>query len=187
MKAASRSEGPGDTAYWVEGFSEKTKMTQDLDEDGDYSAHAEDEDDTTHARWRALFSFTRQSHTLTLIIAIVLSIVSGVIIPATSIFLGLAFNAFTDFGAGQLSGHELLHKVSIQSIALVALGGANWALTGGHFMFWLVFGELQAQSVRDRLFDGLMEKDMSWYDMRKNGVGALIPRLHRFVGHPHLA
>lgn len=131
------------------------------------------------AGWLSLFNFTSKHHTPTLTIALILSIISGIVIPAVSIFLGKIFNLFTEYASGKISGHVLVSKVSINCIALVAIGVGSWALNGGYFMFWLVFGELQAKSVRDRLFDGLMQKDMEWYDMRKNGVSALIPRLQR--------
>lgn len=132
-----------------------------------------------HAPWRSLFNFTIKNHTVPLLIALFLSIVSGIVMPAMSIFLGKLFNSFAEFGGGKISGQQLLSNVSIDCIALVGIGAAGWLFNGGFFMFWLVFGELQAQSVRKKLFDGLMQKDMEWYDMRKNGVGGLIPRLQR--------
>ncbi|KAI9784929.1 MAG: hypothetical protein M1816_000565 [Peltula sp. TS41687] len=139
------------------------------------------------AGWLSLFNFTSKHHTPTLTIALILSVISGIVIPAVSIFLGRIFNLFTDYAIGKITGHVLVHKVSINCIALVAIGVGSWALNGGYFMFWLVFGELQAKSVRDRLFDGLMQKDMEWYDMRKNGVSALIPRLQSQIRELQMA
>ena len=129
------------------------------------------------ARWRSLFRFTTRAHYIPLLLGLLLSICSGIIIPALSIFLGRLFDSFTDFGAGRLSGPGLVSKVSRNAIYLVGLGSASWLLNGCYFMSWLVFGELQAKSVRDKLFDGLLQKDMEWYDLRKAGVGAMIPRL----------
>ena len=136
-----------------------------------------------NARWRSLFNFTKTTHITTLIVATVLSMLSGFIAPAVAIFAGKLFAAFAEYGGGRTDGHELVSRVSTQCIALVALGGASWVLNGGYFMFWLVFGELQAKNAREKLFGGLMERDMAWYDMRKDGVGALIPRLQRSVWH----
>ena len=132
------------------------------------------------APWRSLFNFTTKAHCLNLGIALIFSIVSGVVIPAVSIFLGRLFNLFTEYGGGQISGPDLVRKVAVNCIALVGVGAGSWVLNGGFFMFWLVFGEIQAQTVRDKLFDGLMQKDLEWYDLRKNGIGALIPRLQRY-------
>ncbi|KAI9682080.1 MAG: hypothetical protein M1817_000134 [Caeruleum heppii] len=160
--------------------AEKTntvRMEDDVDLQGD-----RDEDDARiehaqRATWPSLFNFTRRSHAATLAIAILLSVISGIIIPAVSIFLGRIFNSFTEFGGGNLEGPELVSRVSRECIYLTALGAAGWILNGGYFMCWLVFGEMQARTVRHELFDGLMDKDMAWYDMRKNGISALIPRL----------
>ena len=151
--------------------------------DGDIEESADQEDDderagrVRRASWRSLFNFTSRSHLFPLLAALALSVASGIIIPALAVFLGLVFDSFTDFGAGTISGSSLIGKVSKNAIALAGLGSASWLLNGCYFMAWLVFGELQAKNVRDRLFDGMLQKDMEWYDMRKAGVGALIPRL----------
>ena len=160
------------------GISSKTeyrKMDDDVEEEGGIDEE-QNHDKARRAGWRSLFNFTRKKHAITLALALILSVTSGVIIPALAIFLGSVFDSFTNFGAGKLSGSALLRKVSLDALALVGLGSASWLLNGGYFMLWLAFGELQAKSVREKLFDGMLEKDMEWYDMRKNGIGALVPR-----------
>lgn len=138
---------------------------------------ADDEDETRHAEWRSLFNFTSRAHVLSLIIAICLSVASGIVIPALAIFLGKIFDKFAAYGAGTISGSDLTSEVSKNGLYLLGLGSASWLLNGSYFMFWLLFGELQAKSVREKLFDGMLQKDMEWYDMRKSGVNAMIPRL----------
>ncbi|KAI9762777.1 MAG: hypothetical protein M4579_000129 [Chaenotheca gracillima] len=147
----------------------------------------DEETDIQHAPWRSLFNFTTKKHAVPLTLAITLSIISGIIVPTMSIFLGKIFNSFTDFGGGVLTGDELLSKVSLYGAALVAVGGAGWVCNGSYFTFWLIFGELQAKSVRDKLFDDMMEKDMEWYDVRKIGIGALIPRLQAQIRELQIA
>ena len=93
----------------------------------------------------------------------------------------MIFDAFTAFGAGTVSGDALSSKVSTNAIYLVALGGASWFLNGTYFMMWLIFGELQAKSARDKLYAGMLEKEMAWYDNRKAGINALIPRTQTSV------
>ena len=129
------------------------------------------------ASWKSLFNFTTKAHYIPLCLGLLLSVCSGIIIPALALLLGRIFDSFTDFGAGRLSGPGLISRVSQNATYLAALGSASWLLNGSYFMFWLVFGELQAKSVRDKLFNGMLQKDMEWYDLRKAGVGALIPRL----------
>lgn len=127
--------------------------------------------------WRALFGFTRRDHIFVLLIALIFSLASGIAIPALAIFLGKLFNLITNFGAGHLNGHKLVAKTSTYGLYLVALGCTSAALNAGYFGCWILFGELQAKAVRDRLFDGLLEKDMEWFDMRKAGANAMVQRL----------
>lgn len=150
-------------------------MDQDIEDQGEQDDDR-DEEQVLRAGWRSLFSFATKRHGLPLLFAIILSIASGIVIPALALFLGSIFDSFTKFGAGMLSASDLVKRVSWDGLALVGLGSASWLLNGGYFVLWLAFGELQAKSVRDKLFDGMLEKDMEWYDMRKNGIGALLPR-----------
>ena len=137
----------------------------------------ENDEQVVRAQWRSLFAFTTRTHILPLTVALLLSVGSGIVIPALALFLGRIFGFFSDFGAGKIGGSDLTQKVASNALILVGLGAASWFLNGTFFMFWLAFGELQAGSVRDKLFDGMLKKDMEWYDMRKAGVSALIPRL----------
>lgn len=112
-----------------------------------------------------------------LIPACLFSIASGILYPALAIFLGKIFNAFSHFGAGELSAHELKSQVSIQAFAILGLAGANWLLKALFFTTWLMLGELQAKEVRDELFANLLQKDFEWYEVQPRGIGALLPRL----------
>jgi len=134
-------------------------------------------DQSQGASWRALFNFTSKAHVLSLILALIFSVASGIIIPALAVFLGKLFDVFTQYGADEISGPDLVHKVSRFGIYLVGLGCASGVLNAFYFMLWLVFGELQAKAVREKLFDGMLEKEMEWYDMRKAGIDTLISRL----------
>ena len=96
--------------------------------------------------------------------------------PTMALFLGWIFDAFTAFGAGTIMGNDLAGRVTQNAMYLVILGGASWFFNGSYFMLWLVFGELQAKSARDALYIGMLEKEMAWYDNRKAGINALIPR-----------
>ena len=142
-------------------------------------ADEEFDDQYNPPRWRSLFSFTTKTHLCPLVLGLILSVTSGIIIPALAVFLGRLFDSFASFGERSLSGPDLVAQVSQDGLYLFALGFASWILNGSYFMFWLVFGELQAKSVRDTLFANLLQKDISWYEMRKGGVGAMVSRLQR--------
>ena len=138
-----------------------------------------EDDSARRPTWGSLFSFTSRTHALPLLIALILSVASGVIIPALAVFLGKIFDLFTNFGAGKIGGSNLVGRVSTYGIALSGLGCASGFLNATYYGFWLTFGELQAKSAREKLFDAMLEKDMEWYDMRKSGIDTLISRLQR--------
>ncbi len=156
--------------------TEKDAKAVDIDGVGD-SGTDEDSSQTVRARWLSLFNFTSRSHSIPLALALFVSIVSGIIIPALAVFLGKIFDSFTSFGAGQISGSDLVKTVSTYGLALVGLGCASGLINAVYLMLWLVFGELQAKSARGKLFDKMLEKDMEWFDMRTSGIGTLISRL----------
>lgn len=156
--------------------TEDTAMEIDVDDAGDLEADNEAINLSKHAKWRALFIFISKRDTIPLLLALIFSIAAGIIAPALAIFLGKIFDLFTNFG-GEISGSDLVNKVSAYAIILAGLGTASGLLHAGYFMLWLVFGELQAKHVRERLFDGMLEKDMGWYDTRTDGIDTLVSRL----------
>ncbi|KAL6716564.1 ATP-dependent permease [Lecanora helva] len=138
--------------------------------------HEEEENQVRDVSWLALLNFMQRSHAIIFVLAILLSVASGVMIPALAIFLGKVFDLFTTFGAGEISGSDLLRKVSKYGLELTGLGCASGALNAIFFGLWVFFGELQAKSVRAKLFDAMLTKDLDWYDMRKAGIETLISR-----------
>jgi ATP-binding cassette, subfamily B (MDR/TAP), member 1 len=132
------------------------------------------------SKWRSLFNFSSRQHAPILLVALLLAAAAGITGPALAIFFRKTFNAFSAYGSGT-DGHVLMHKISKNAIALCILGGTVWLLKGGHSALWMLFGELQAKTARDMLFQNLLEKDFEWYEMRASGIGALLPRLQTYV------
>jgi ATP-binding cassette subfamily B (MDR/TAP) protein 1 len=62
-------------------------------------------------------------------------------------------------------------------LILTGIASVNWMANSIYFFFFLTFGELQARSARNRIFDALMSKDMAWYDTRETGTAALLPAI----------
>lgn len=137
----------------------------------------EEGDEAEVSGWLSLFNFTSRIHLVSLSIALILSVASGIIIPAFAVILGKVFDLFTKYGGKEMSGSDLVKKISIYGLGLVGLGSGSGILNAGYFMAWLVFGELQAKAAREQLFDGMLKKDLDWYDMRKAGIDTLISRL----------
>jgi len=142
-----------------------------------HGASASETEDAVSAPWKALFYFTTKKHIPSLVVGVVTAIISGASSPAQSFLIGKAFGLFTTYGAGGITAKDLLDKESKYVLYMVAVGVGSWLIRFVFFTSWLSFGELQAKSARDRLFCGLLHKDIAWYDRRKHGVGALSTRL----------
>jgi len=134
-------------------------------------------EESATAPWRALFFFTIKSNLPILISGTAFSIIAGASAPISAWIQGKIFESFSLLGAGQLTGDQLYNENRKYVLYFVALAGATWLVNTGEFACWMSFGELQAKSARDRLFHGLLKKEIEWYDMRKHGIGALLPRL----------
>ena len=156
-------------------------IAMEIDDDCTGDLEAEDEENklAKRANWHSLFEFTSKKDLKLSFVAVTFSVAAGIVAPALAVFLGKIFNLFTSFGADQISGADLLEQVSTYSIILTGLGSASGLLHASYFSLWLVFGEVQAKNVRRRLFDGMLEKDVSWYDMRMDGIDTLVSRLQK--------
>jgi len=132
------------------------------------------EDEQIIAPWISLFVFTTRRHRIALGAALVLSVVSGLVIPGMSVLMGRIFGAFARFGSGALRPGEFMDEVKKYTLWLTLLGCCSWMLNGAFFAIWLWFGELQAKSARDKLFDSLIGRDLNWFEERKSGVSAMI-------------
>ena len=128
--------------------------------------------------WKiSIFAFTTKKHFLVLFPAILLATIAGVIRPVLAIFLGYIFDELLSFGTGVSTKSDLLHNITTWTGAIIGVGGATLLTNGAFFLLWLVFGEMQARSVRDMAFVGMLEKEIEWYDLRVDGIGSLLVRL----------
>jgi len=141
----------------------------------------EDESGKHRASFPLICAFTHKKHLVVLIPALVLTTVAGAIKPAITIFLGRIFDELANFSAGSITGDELFENVSTWCIALTGLGIATMLVNGGFFSLWMVFGEMQARSVRDKAFVSLEKKDIEWYDLRVDGIGSLLVRIQTYA------
>ncbi|TVY40590.1 Alpha-factor-transporting ATPase, partial [Lachnellula subtilissima] len=132
----------------------------------------------TPASWRSLFAFTNRQHTGYLVLSLISSIGAGIPQPTSAIFYGYIFSDLAKYGSGNASGRDTLNNISIWCIALTVVGVVAWVLQGGSLSSWMIFGEVQAKTVRQAMFEGMLEKDMEWYDLREDGVASLLVRIH---------
>ena len=130
-------------------------------------------------RWRSLFSFTERSHLWILIPAALCSVVAGILQPAMAFFFGKFFDTFSKFATGDFDSETFMTKCSSIFAALFVVAATTFLLKGSLFGLWLVFGELQARTVRVLLFASLIGRDIEWFEARTNEVGTLLIRIQR--------
>ncbi|KAF5690975.1 STE6 [Fusarium circinatum] len=127
--------------------------------------------------WKQLFLFTRRSHSGALIAALLAAGFSAGFKTVLSVILGKVFDIIAGFGNGSLSGDEALSQVGRWAIVLVGLGIGNWIASTAFLALWVIFGELQACSVRQDMFASLLSKDMAWFDSQSEGISSLLIRI----------
>ncbi|KAF5691096.1 ABC transporter [Fusarium denticulatum] len=127
--------------------------------------------------WKQLFLFTRQSHSGALIAALLAAGFSAGFKTVLSVILGKVFDIIAGFGNGSLSGDEALSQVGRWALVLVGLGVGNWVASTAFLALWVIFGELQACSVRQDIFASLLSKDMAWFDSQSEGISSLLIRI----------
>lgn len=120
----------------------------------------------------SLFSFITTNHVPTMALATFFALLAGIIMPLFAVILGNLFNTFMLFGAGSVSSQTLLDQVVSGCVQLAVLGIANWVLNGSYFLFFIVFGEQQAASARAEVFQGLLEREIEWFEGQENGTAA---------------
>ena len=127
--------------------------------------------------WKALFGFTTKQHLPVILGGIVGAVVAALAMPVFAILYGLIFREYTNYGAGKTDSNGLIDNMTRICIILTGVATLTWITQSVYFFFFLTFGELQARSARNRIFDALMKKDMTWYDMRESGIAAFLPTI----------
>ena len=126
-----------------------------------------------NASWRALFYFMTRKHTTSICVALSAAVLTGFVVPFEAFWLGKIFEGFA---SGKIDNQELVSKTSRFCLFLTVLGIGSWLMNFVFFLAWMFFGDLQAKSARDRLYSGLLNKNMAWYDQQENGIAGQIPR-----------
>jgi len=147
---------------------------------------------------RLLFSLIPRHHCLILLIpAILTSMIAGGIAPFMTIVVGQAFNAFAQFPSSPLpppaaaaAKATLLHQVGLSCLELIALAVGSIALGSLTSCLWIWVGEINAMSIRKVVYQGVVGKDMVWFDLHLGadenpqgplGAGGLMAKFARLV------
>ncbi|KAF2103076.1 ABC a-pheromone efflux pump AtrD [Rhizodiscina lignyota] len=137
--------------------------------------------------WKSLFNFTKKKHLPLALPSVLFAVASGCVIPGEAFLLGKIFNSFAQYGAGQITKTAFIQTVNRYCLYLAFLGVGSWFLYAGFYSTWTAFGALQAGGAREMLFHGMLQRELSWFDLRKHGVGALLARLNGYMTEFQLA
>ncbi|KAJ4418058.1 ATP-dependent permease [Gnomoniopsis sp. IMI 355080] len=129
---------------------------------------------SSKAKWRHIFSFTERRHTGTLVLAIVAAACAAGVKVSNAVFLGQFLDIDTSLGNGTMSPETASAKVAFVCIIFTALGAASWIFNWAFMTAWIIFGELNAKNVREKLFTNLLYKDMAWFDSQEKGVSSAL-------------
>lgn len=124
-----------------------------------------------------LFLFTTVSHAWPLFAAVVASALTAGFKTVLSVVLGEIFDIIGYYEAGTRQGDDTLHAVSKWSAILIGLGVGNLISNAAFLALWVIFGELQASSVRHGIFNSLLSKNMGWFDSQEHGISSLLVRI----------
>ncbi|KAF2751990.1 P-loop containing nucleoside triphosphate hydrolase protein [Sporormia fimetaria CBS 119925] len=149
--------------------------------------HSKQNEHVRQVGWKLLFSFTTRRHIPLLFGALLVATIAAATQPANAVLFGLLFRKFADYGAGNISGAELLHKTSEYCIYLTAVCAVCLVASSLNCTLFMSFGELQVRSARERVFNALLGKNIEWYDTRENGIAAYLPSLQSQVRDLQLA
>ena len=131
----------------------------------------------TKSSWKQLFAFTKRSHTGALIAALIAAAFSAGFKTVLAVILGKIFDIIAGLGNRTFTGDEALSRVSDWALVLLGMGIGNWIASTAFLALWVIFGELQACSVRENIFASLLSKDMAWFDSQPEGISSLLIRI----------
>jgi ATP-binding cassette subfamily B (MDR/TAP) protein 1 len=135
------------------------------------------EDSDPKPAWKSMFVFTVRGHLAVMIPAWISSMTAGVIKPSMAIFMGFIFDDIAKYVAGSANYSSMIKRISKWCIVLTGLGVGSCLANAGFFGLWLIFGESQAKQARQKLFAGLLRREMEWYDLRKDGISPVLIRI----------
>jgi ATP-binding cassette subfamily B (MDR/TAP) protein 1 len=131
---------------------------------------------------KLLFSFLTPRRKLVLLTpAILSSVATGAIAPLMTYAVGQSFNAFAAFpltrNPPQSAKDALLHGVGVAAIELVALSISALVMSSITSSLWISTGEHNVVELRRLVYQSVVNKEMSWFDLRM-GVDGSAPAGH---------
>ena len=126
----------------------------------------------------SLFLFFPNSHaSYYLLIACLATVVSGLLVPAISIVIGKILDLLLRFSVETHNKKDLGPQVQGLIWHLAELGSGAFICNGVLHVMWQRCAYLQAKRARECVFEGLVVRELEWFDKRKHGVGAMLTQI----------
>ncbi|KAJ4393711.1 ATP-dependent permease [Gnomoniopsis smithogilvyi] len=138
------------------------------------STQTTEDDLFSKGTWRHVFAFTERHHAAALVLAIVAAACAAGVKSSNAVFLGKFLDIDTSLGNGTISSEKAAANVASICITFTALGAASWIFNWAFMTAWIIFGELNAKSAREKLFTKILHKDMGWFDSQEEGVSSAL-------------
>ncbi|CCF41210.1 multidrug resistance protein [Colletotrichum higginsianum] len=126
--------------------------------------------------WKRLFAFSKLHHLPTLVAGIFATCMCADLRTAFAVVIGQMFQIISNYGSEVSGSSDTITQASQLSITICCLGAGILVGNAVVLSSWVVFGELQAKSARTSVFSRLLAHEMSWYDMRTDGIPGLLAR-----------
>ncbi|ODN99237.1 hypothetical protein I350_07396 [Cryptococcus amylolentus CBS 6273] len=127
--------------------------------------------DAVRPRFRRLFAFTTwRDYLFVFVPGVVLSIIAALIQPYMSVVIGDAFEIFAAYPmvmstVTETDKQTLKDGVRDTCIKLTIAGVLALVLNYCKGIVWTLYGETVANRLRGKVFRGVQDKSMKWYDM----------------------
>ena len=130
-----------------------------------------------------LFQYCDQLALATGALAVVSSIVNGLLTPGFTILLGRLYAGFAEYSSGALPANDLSTLINRYCVAIVAIGVGAFAFGWLSMSLWLIFASRVAFYARQRAYTFLIAQDASWYDALEENATSHVIKLNRWVAY----
>lgn len=128
---------------------------------------------STTKRAGSIFHFSTKADLKYSIPAIIATTLTALTSPVLTILLGAIFDALAQFNKNEATPREFMKNVLLYASGIFSLGVGTVVLSWFMLSCWCLYADRQSQRVRSIVFSSLVYKELSWFDITPNIMGAL--------------
>ncbi|EXX52002.1 uncharacterized protein OCT59_000541 [Rhizophagus irregularis] len=132
-----------------------------------------------------IFQFATLFDYLLMTLGMFFSILSGLVIPLLSNFLGRIFGVFTDKETGVITKRLFEQRINSLIFEFTLLGIGAFALTALMITCWMWTGERQAKRMKTTYFKSLLRMNISYFESDEITSGGLLTSVNKDTEEIH--